>query len=81
MWLHHLATLPTVARWIRSGLRSQGWQAPVLVRPMIECSEYLCVTEWHAKHVRCSMVVSISACHAEDPGSIPGGGVLAAQEP
>ena len=25
--------------------------------------------------VRCSIVVSISACHAEDPGSIPGGGV------
>ena len=24
---------------------------------------------------RCSIVVSISACHAEDPGSIPGGGV------
>ena len=26
--------------------------------------------------VRCSIVVSISACHAEDPGSVPGGGVL-----
>ena len=26
--------------------------------------------------IRCSIVVSISACHAEDPGSIPGGGVL-----
>jgi len=26
---------------------------------------------------RCSIVVSISACHAEDPGSIPGGGVCA----
>ena len=25
---------------------------------------------------RCSIVVSISACHAEDPGSIPGRGVL-----
>ena len=25
---------------------------------------------------RCSIVVSISACHAEDPGSIPGGGSL-----
>ena len=24
---------------------------------------------------RCSIVVSISACHVEDPGSIPGGGV------
>ena len=28
------------------------------------------------KQIRCSIVVSISACHAEDPGSIPGGGVL-----
>ena len=27
-------------------------------------------------HVRCSIVVSISACHVEDPGSIPGGGVV-----
>ena len=27
-------------------------------------------------HVRCSIVVSISACHAEDLGSIPGGGVV-----
>ena len=26
-------------------------------------------------NIRCSIVVSISACHAEDPGSIPGGGV------
>ena len=26
--------------------------------------------------LRCSIVVSISACHAEDPGSIPGGGVF-----
>ena len=25
---------------------------------------------------RCSIVVSISACHVEDPGSIPGGGDL-----
>merc|ERR1712086_545853 len=25
-------------------------------------------------HIRCSIVVSISACHTEDPGSIPGGG-------
>ena len=29
-----------------------------------------------ATKIRCSIVVSISACHAEDPGSIPGGGVL-----
>ena len=26
-------------------------------------------------HIRCSIVVSISACHADDPGSITGGGV------
>ena len=29
------------------------------------------------EHLRCSIVVSISACHAEDLGSIPGGGVFA----
>ena len=29
-----------------------------------------------AAHLRGSIVVSISACHAEDPGSIPGCGVL-----
>ena len=28
-------------------------------------------------HLRCRIVVSISACHAEDPGSIPGGGACA----
>ena len=28
------------------------------------------------KQIRGSIVVSISACHAEDPGSIPGRGVL-----
>ena len=32
------------------------------------------------EHIRCSIVVSISACHAEDPGSSPGGGVLFPQE-
>ena len=29
-------------------------------------------------HIRCSIVVSISACHTEDPGSIPGRGVFVA---
>ena len=29
-------------------------------------------------HIRCSIVVGISACHAEDPGSIPGGGMYCA---
>ena len=33
------------------------------------------VTDWLSYQIRCSIVVSISACHAEDPGSIPGGGV------
>lgn len=28
------------------------------------------------QQIRCSIVASISACHAEDPGSIPGGGGL-----
>ena len=27
-------------------------------------------------HIRCSIVVSIPACHAGDPVSIPGGGVV-----
>ena len=31
---------------------------------------------WVAKHIRGSIVVSISACHAEDPGSIPGRGAM-----
>ena len=30
----------------------------------------------HALKIRCSIVVSISACPAEDPGSIPGRGVF-----
>ena len=33
-------------------------------------------TRRHNGRIRCSIVVSISACHAEDPRSIPGGGVL-----
>ena len=33
------------------------------------------VSDIERNHIRCSIVVSISACHAEDPGSIPGGGV------
>ena len=28
------------------------------------------------KQIRCSIVVSILACHAGDPGSIPGGGIF-----
>ena len=31
--------------------------------------------------VRGSIVVSISACHADDPGSIPGRGVFCAASP
>ena len=31
--------------------------------------------ELRSGQTRCSIVVSISTCHAEDPGSIPGGGV------
>ena len=33
------------------------------------------------KQIRCSIVVSISACHAEDPGSIPGGGAFVEMMP
>ena len=30
---------------------------------------------WDSNQIRGNIVVSISACHAEDPGSIPGRGV------
>ena len=30
-----------------------------------------------SRQIRCSIVVSISACHGEVPGSIPNGGALA----
>ena len=33
-------------------------------------------TEGLFAHIRDSIVVSISACHADDPGSIPGRGVF-----
>ena len=31
---------------------------------------------WQVIQIRDSIVVSISACHADDPGSIPGRGVF-----
>ena len=31
---------------------------------------------WYALQLRVSIVVSISACHADDPGSIPGRGTF-----
>ena len=34
-------------------------------------------TDIQANEFRDSIVVSISACHADDPGSIPGRGVIA----
>ena len=34
-----------------------------------------------ARQIRGSIVVSISACHAEDPGSIPGRGVFLSRPP
>ena len=47
------------------------WQ---LVAPLLRLTvDYVTVREIR---IRCSIVVSISACHAEDPGSIPGGGVV-----
>ena len=39
------------------------------------CRASMCPAERHCQ-IRDSIVVSISACHAEDPGSIPGRGVL-----
>ena len=43
--------------------------------PRVNTSPTSCAWSHNAK-IRCSIVVSISACHAEDPGSIPGGGGL-----
>ena len=50
-----------------------GWRLP-------PCSHASAVAEWrlHAYRIRGSFVVRISACHAEDPGSIPGRGVSCA---
>ena len=45
-----------------------------LVRGMRVFTIY-CLAE-RIYQIRCSIVVSISACHTEDPGSIPGGGIL-----
>lgn len=36
----------------------------------------ICVHLEHRHIIRGSIVVSISACHAEDPGSIPGRGAI-----
>ena len=36
---------------------------------------YLATDAIRSEQIRGSIVVSISACHAEDPGSIPGRGV------
>ena len=41
------------------------------------CDYAIALTSSTFFHIRCSIVVSNSACHAEDPGSIPGGGVAA----
>ena len=35
---------------------------------------------WWSLQIRCSIVASISACHAEDPGSTPGGGERATRK-
>ena len=41
--------------------------------------QLFCCSSLNVKiNIRCSIVVSISACHGEDPGSIPGGGISAA---
>ena len=39
-----------------------------------EIATYTNKPQFRKSKFRCSIVVSISACHAEDPGSIPGGG-------
>ena len=43
---------------------------------MLESFTFSSKLPWQASQLRDSIVVSISACHAEDPGSIPGRGIL-----
>ena len=57
---------------------------PIIIRPVLaamrrpqSAQDLIAVHSTLAKQqIRCSIVVSISACHAEDPGSIPGGGAF-----
>ena len=42
----------------------------------VACQEGNITLIWRMNQIRGSIVASISACHAEDPGSIPGRGVL-----
>ena len=42
-----------------------------------QCVMHLGNTCAYLWQIRCSIVVSIPACHAGEPGSIPGGGVYA----
>ena len=51
-----------------------AWQLRALDRPR---SLHLVSTRFHVG--RCSITVSISACHAGDPGSIPGSGAKGAR--
>jgi len=45
--------------------------AKMVLAPPRNCASVVVI------RIRDSIVVSISACHAEDPGSIPGRGVFA----
>jgi hypothetical protein len=57
----------TVGRSNRSGLIFSSILATTRIRALAEMSP---------AEFRDSIVVSISACHADDPGSIPGRGVI-----
>ena len=61
-----------------SDSRSDGWAFESLWPQLFTAPPSRARTpqKWHrhSRHVRDSIVVSISACHADDPGSIPGRG-------
>ena len=65
--------------WVRVGLgvcgRGGGWAAPAGAS-----SNAIIVSSLSDDQIRGSIVVSISACHAEDPGSIPGRGILLSEQ-
>ena len=48
----------------------------MLAVDVLNCFRDVLRCDQQTHYIRGSIVVSISACHAEDPGSIPGRGVL-----
>ena len=74
MYLVASATFfPSILLWNRRAPWSDARRLPAFVLELVlaDSSEDASRSRW----IRCSIVISISACHAEDPGSITGGGV------